>query len=65
MPVVKPSPQDWRPRLDDKLALNGILFVLCTGIAWEGPPQEQRPGFIRYGVERSVETPTRFLLLIE
>lgn len=40
MPVVKPSPQDGRPRLDDKLALNGILFVLCTGIAWEDLPQE-------------------------
>ena len=39
-PVVKPSLQGGRPRLDDELALNGILFVLRTGIAWEDLPQE-------------------------
>jgi transposase len=26
--------------MDDELALNGILFVLRTGIAWEDLPQE-------------------------
>ena len=40
LPVVKPSPQGGRTRLDDELALNGILFVLRTGIAWEDLPQE-------------------------
>jgi transposase len=40
LPVVKPSRQGGRPRLDDELALNGILFVLRTGIAWEDLPQE-------------------------
>ncbi|AAQ58632.1 probable tis1421-transposase orfa protein [Chromobacterium violaceum ATCC 12472] len=29
-----------RPRLDDRAALNGILFVLTTGIPWEDLPQE-------------------------
>jgi transposase len=29
-----------RPRLPDRAALNGILFVLRTGIAWEDLPQE-------------------------
>ncbi|PRP70938.1 hypothetical protein BUE93_09395 [Chromobacterium amazonense] len=29
-----------RPRLDDFAALNGILFVLTTGIPWEDLPQE-------------------------
>ncbi|WP_439649029.1 IS5 family transposase [Herbidospora cretacea] len=29
-----------RKRLDDRLALQGILFVLHTGIAWEHLPQE-------------------------
>jgi transposase len=29
-----------RPRLDDRSALNGILFVLTTGIPWEDLPQE-------------------------
>ena len=29
-----------RKRLDDRLALQGILFVLYTGIAWEHLPQE-------------------------
>ena len=40
LPKVKPSPAGGRPRLDDELALNGILFVLRTGIAWEDLPQE-------------------------
>lgn len=29
-----------RPRLSDEQALNGILFVLRTGIPWEELPQE-------------------------
>lgn len=40
MPEVRPSAKGGRPRLDDELALNGILFVLRTGIAWEDLPQE-------------------------
>jgi transposase len=38
--VVASSPKGGRPRLDDELALNGILFVLRTGIPWEELPQE-------------------------
>jgi transposase len=33
-----------RKRLDDRLALQGILFVLHTGIAWEHLPQEMGYG---------------------
>ena len=40
VPVVKPSPKGGRPRLDDRAAFNGILFVLFTGIAWEDLPQQ-------------------------
>jgi transposase len=29
-----------RKRLDDRQAMNGILFVLHTGVAWRYPPQE-------------------------
>ena len=29
-----------RKRLDDRAALQGILFVLCTGIAWRHLPLE-------------------------
>src|ERR671930_765151 len=29
-----------RRRIDDRLVLNGILFVLATGIAWQRLPQE-------------------------
>ena len=40
VPKVKPSPAGGRPRLDDERALNGIIFVLRTGIPWEDLPQE-------------------------
>ncbi|SPK70241.1 conserved hypothetical protein [Cupriavidus taiwanensis] len=40
LPTVEPSPKGGRPRVDDRAALNGILFVLQTGIAWEDLPQE-------------------------
>lgn len=40
LPVVELSPKGGRPRLSDELALNGILFVLRTGIPWEELSQE-------------------------
>jgi len=40
LPMVTPSPKGGRPRVNDRLALGGILFVLQTGIAWEDLPQE-------------------------
>jgi Transposase and inactivated derivatives len=40
LPVVTPSLQGGRPRLNNELALNGVLFVLRTGIPWEDLPQE-------------------------
>jgi len=40
LPKHQPSPKGGRPRLSDEQALNGILFVLRTGIAWEDLPQE-------------------------
>ena len=44
LPKVKPSAKGGRPRLDDELALNGIIFVLRTGIPWEDLPQEMGLG---------------------
>jgi transposase len=40
LPEVARSDKGGRPRVDDQAALNGILFVLRTGIAWEDLPQE-------------------------
>ncbi|GER21445.1 hypothetical protein VCH24_64970 [Variovorax boronicumulans] len=40
LPVVEASAKGGRPRVSDELALNGILFVLRTGIPWEELPQE-------------------------
>lgn len=40
LPVVTPCAKGGRPRLSDEQALNGILFVLRTGIPWEELPQE-------------------------
>ena len=35
LPRWSPSPKGGQPRLDDRKALTGILFVLKTGIPWE------------------------------
>jgi len=34
------SPKGGHPRVDDRVCLTGILFVLKTGIGWEDFPQE-------------------------
>jgi transposase len=38
LPHRTPSPKGGRPRLGDRAALTGILFVLKTGIPWEDLP---------------------------
>jgi len=40
LPQVVPSLKGGRPRVSDEMALNGIVFVLRTGIPWEELPQE-------------------------
>lgn len=35
LPIFIPSAKGGRPRVSDEMALNGILFVLRTGIPWE------------------------------
>jgi len=43
-PLIPPQPAargpGGRPRCDDRLALEGILFVLTTGIGWAKLPAE-------------------------
>ncbi|MDX6542100.1 MAG: hypothetical protein QOI71_3710 [Gaiellales bacterium] len=43
-PLLPKTPRRFRypgrPRLEDRLVLQGILFVLHTGIGWEHLPQE-------------------------
>src|SRR5512143_2080434 len=44
LPPEPPKPKGGRPRLDDRRALTGIVFVLWTGIAWERLPLEMGCG---------------------
>jgi transposase len=44
LPPPKEHPKGGRPRVPDRAALTGILFVLKTGIAWEDLPQEMNCG---------------------
>ena len=48
LPVSVPRPRGGRPRVPDRAALTGILFVLRTGIQGEMQPLER--GVIRRGL---------------
>jgi transposase len=44
LPLERPQPQGGRPRLSDRAALTGIVFVLTTGTGWERLPVEMGCG---------------------
>lgn len=44
LPPEPPKPKGGRPRVPDRAALTGILFVLKTGIQWEWLPREMGCG---------------------
>ena len=44
LPPERPKPKGGRPRVPDRAALGGILFILKTGTGWENLPQEMGCG---------------------
>jgi transposase len=44
LPPQPPKPKGGRPRIPDRAALTGIVFVLKTGLQWELLPQEMGCG---------------------
>jgi transposase len=44
LPPEPPTPKGGRPRVPDRAALTGIIFVLKTGIPWEYLPVEMGCG---------------------
>src|SRR5215203_913172 len=44
LPPEPPKPQGGRPRIDDRAALTGIVFVLKSAIPWEMLPKEMGCG---------------------
>lgn len=39
LPPVLPKPNGGRPRMDDRLALEAIFFILSTGCQWNALPR--------------------------
>src|SRR5690554_8211280 len=46
--LVSPTQKMGRPRSDDRLMLNGIFWILCSGAAWRDLPERFGPWSTMY-----------------
>jgi hypothetical protein len=59
LPSEPPKPRGGRPRVSDRAALSGLLYVLKTGISWRMLPKEFGYSGGNLPIESAIYRPTK------